>query len=262
MKKLFLIGGIVLLTGTSFAQQRLVLEGHYQGKNLFVQNPFKDGGVGFCTDKVTVNDNVTSDQISSSAYEIDFTKLGLKIGDEVTVVIEHGSDCTPKVLNKEILMATSTCKWGTVTLSEDGTVKWSTTGETGKLPFIIEIYNWNKWIPVGEIDGIGTPEKHDYEFKVTPHSGELKVRIKQIDHTKRPRTTQPKTVRTSMAEVTFEPKKVGKTITFSAKNRYEIYDAYGNLVKKGYGDSIDCSNLAKGAYYLNYDNKNEKFLKK
>ena len=28
------------------------------------------------------------------------------------------------------------------------------------------------------------------------------------------------------------------------------------------GELIDCGNLTKGAYYLNYDNKNEKFLKK
>ena len=39
------------------------------------------------------------------------------------------------------------------------------------------------------------------------------------------------------------------------------YDAYGNIVKKGVGSEVDCSNLKKGAYYINYDNKNEKFIK-
>ncbi len=262
MKKLLIIGLLTLTAGVVGAQKRLILEGHYQGKNLFVQNPFKDGGVGFCTDKVTVNDKVTSDEISSSAYEIDFAKLGLKIGDPVTVVIEHGSDCTPKVLNAESLKPTSTCKYEGLTIGEDGTVKWSTTGETGKLPFIVEIYNWNKWIPVGEVDGEGTQQKHDYQFKVPLHSGTVKVRVKQIDHTKKANSSQPKSLTTTITPVTFEPKKVGKTITFSGKTRYEIYDAYGNLVKKGYDESIDCSNLTKGAYYLNYDNKNDKFLKK
>lgn len=262
MKKFLVLLISVWFCGALSAQQRLVFEGHYQGKNIFVQNPFKDGGVGFCTDRVLVNDNVTSDQINSSAYEIDFTKLGLKLGDPVTVVIEHGGDCTPKVLNAEVLKPTSTCKYESIVVDENGLVKWTTSGETGKLPFIIEVYNWNKWIPVGEVDGEGTPEQHTYEFKLTPHSGENKVRIKQVDHTKKPRTSQPKTFRSGVGEVTFEPKKVGKEISFSAKTRYEIYDAYGNLVKKGLGDKIDCSNLTKGAYYLNYDNKNEKFLKK
>ena len=250
------------LTLSVSAQKRLVLEGHYQGKNLFVQNPFKDGGVGFCADKVTVNGDVTADEINSSAFEIDFKKLGLKQGDPVSVVIEHGGDCTPKVLNKEVLLSTSTCEWVEVTASPEGDISWKTTGESGSLPFVIEVYNWNKWIPVGEVDGIGTSEEHTYEFKINPHSGENKVRIKQVDHTKKARMSRPKTFESGKAEVTFTPKKVSKEIKFDGKTRYEIYDAYGNIVMKGFGESINCEGLKKGAYYLNYDNKNEKFLKK
>ncbi len=263
MRKLLLICVIALVSNEIDAQKRLVLEGHYQGKNIFVQNPFNgDGGVGFCTEKVTVNDKVTSDEISSSAYEIDFTKHGLKMGDPVTVVIEHGSECTPKVLNKEVLKPTSTCKYTSVEIDGEGNVKWTTTGETGKLPFIVEMYNWNKWIPIGEVDGEGTPEQHEYGFKVNMHSGSVKVRVKQIDHTKRANSSQPKSISSTVPEVTFEPKKVNKEIKFSAKTRYEIFDAYGNPVKKGAGESVDCSGLTKGIYYLNYDNKSEKFLKK
>jgi len=49
-----------------FAQNEtsIVHEGHYQGKNLYVQNPFAGSGVGFCVIKVTVNGDVTTDQIS------------------------------------------------------------------------------------------------------------------------------------------------------------------------------------------------------
>ncbi len=43
---------------------------------------------------------------------------------------------------------------------------------------------------------------------------------------------------------------------------YEIYDQYGNIVKKGYGSKIDVSNLPKGGYFLNYDNKMGEFIKK
>src|SRR5690606_17298137 len=114
MKNVILVGICLILVSTVSAQKKLVFEGHYQGKNIFVQNPFKPDGVGFCTDRVLVNGNVTSDQINSSAYEIDFTKLSLKVGDAVSVVIEHGNDCTPKVLNAEVLNPTSTCDWVTV----------------------------------------------------------------------------------------------------------------------------------------------------
>ena len=55
-------------------------------------------------------------------------------------------------------------------------------------------------------------------------------------------------------------------IKFSAngspvETRYEIYDAYGNIVKKGVGSKVNCSNLLRGVYYINFDNVNEKFIK-
>ena len=69
------------------------------------------------------------------------------------------------------------------------------------------------------------------------------------------------------AEVTFSPAKVSKEIGFFAgttpvETMFEIYDQFGNIVKKGFASTVDASNLAKGAYYLNYDNKMGEFIKK
>ena len=36
----------------------------------------------------------------------------------------------------------------------------------------------------------------------------------------------------------------------------------GNIVKKGFGDNVDVSNLKRGTYYINYDKDMGKFLKK
>ena len=48
----------------------------------------------------------------------------------------------------------------------------------------------------------------------------------------------------------------------SIETMYEIYDQYGNIVKKGFGSKLDVSNLPKGGYFLNYDNKMGEFVKK
>ena len=45
------------------------------------------------------------------------------------------------------------------------------------------------------------------------------------------------------------------------KTKYEIYDAYGNLLKTGFSSSVDCHNIVSGVYFINYDNKSEKFIK-
>ena len=113
------------------------------------------------------------------------------------------------------------------------------------------------------MDGKGIGDNNDYIFKITTlHSGENQIRIKQVDYTSQPRYSKPVKFVSTTPEVTYTPVKVTKDITFSAETLYEIYDQYGNVVKKGFGKSVDCGNLAKGIYYLNYDNKTAEFIKK
>ena len=258
---------IIFLGGSYASFADLSLEGHYQGKNLFVQNPEDEDGFGFCVTRATVNGNPIADGIQSSAFEIDFTAHSIKVGDPVFIVLEHGIGCKPKILNPEVLLPKSTFVIEEISCSPDGSLSWSTTGESGKLPYVIEHYRWNKWVSVGEVDGEGTSDMNSYEFNLSPHSGENKVRVVQTDHIGKKKPSQAVTfTNTTVKEPTLTPKKVKKEIKFSAdgtpvETKYEIYDAYGNIVKKGVGSQVDCTNLKKGAYYINYDNKNEKFIK-
>lgn len=257
MMKRLLVIGLFLLSMVASAQneQSIIHEGHYQGKNLYVQNPFASSGVGFCVIKVTVNGDVTTDQINSSAFEIDFTNLNLQVGDPVTVKIAHKENCLPKVLNPEVLRPRSTFETVNINVGGDKILKWKTSGEQGKLTYIIEQYRWNKWIKVGEVDGIGTAIENSYEFKITPHSGENKFRVKQIDYTGRPRMSpSAKYSDPSIPEASITCSKC-KELEFTEETLFEIFDTYGNLVKKGFGKVIKVDNLKKGLYYVNYDSK-------
>lgn len=240
----------------------IILEGNYQGKNIYVQNPFSGTGVGFCTYEVRVNGNVTTDEINSSAFEIDLTIHQLNIGDKVNITIKHKDDCKPKVLNPEVLKPKSTFEVVAMDIDKDGVMKWSTKGESGKLAYIVEQFRWNKWIKVGEAEGIGTPGQNDYSFKISSHTGENQFRVKQIDYTGKPRYSKSAKYVSTAPEITFSPIKVSKDIIFTGETMFEIYDSYGNIVKKGFADKVDVSNLKKGIYYLNYDNKTDKFVKK
>jgi hypothetical protein len=245
----------------------IILEGNYQGKNLYVQNPFGSGGVGFCVTEVLVNGNITTDEINSSAFEVDFKPHKLNIGEKVEIKIKHKEDCKPKVLNPEVLKPKSTFEVISMTVDKDGNVKWSTKSETGKLAFAVEQFRWNKWVKVGEVDGVGTPSTNNYTFKITPHSGKNQIRVRQTDYSGQPRLSKPVDFVSDVKEVIFAPAKVSKDINFASNDKpaetmYEIYDQYGNVVKRGFGSTIDASNLTKGGYFLNYDNKMGEFIKK
>lgn len=242
----------------------IVIEGNFQGKNLFIQNPFSEAGVGFCVFEVTVNDQIATDEINSSAFEVDMNNFGLKLSDKVVVKVKHKDGCTPVVLNPEVLKPKSTFDIVKQAIASDGTYTWTTANETGELPYIVEQKRWNKWVKVGEVMGDGKPGEHTYTFKVTPHSGENTFRVKQTDLTKRARFSEAVTYTdASVAPVTWGPVKPKEEIVFSSKTLFEVYDQYGNIVKRGYADRLEVASLKKDLYYLNYDNKlGETFIKR
>jgi hypothetical protein len=255
-----------LLSGSLLFAASLSIEGTYQGKNLYVQNPMDDDGFGYCATKVTVNGDIMPGGTNMGAFEIDFANFNIAIGETVFIVIEHNDGCKPKILNPEVLLPRSTFVVTNIAVSNAGKLTWQTTGEQGKLPYIIEQYRWNKWVTVGEVQGKGTSGANAYEFNVTPHSGENTVRVVQIDHSGSKRTSKEVKFVSTIPVVAKSPVKVKEVISFTAngqpvETRYEIYDAYGNIVKKGVGSSVNCQNLLSGAYYINFDNVNEKFIK-
>ena len=133
----------VLFIGANFASfADLSLEGHYQGKNLFVQNPDDEDDFGFCVTSVTVNGDPVSDRIESSAFEIDFTEFNVKVGDPVFIVLIHGLGCKPKVLNPEVLKPKSSFEIVSISCEPDGNMSWVTKNESGKLAFVIEQFRW------------------------------------------------------------------------------------------------------------------------
>lgn len=267
MKKTKLILLALFTVFTSFASLAVLsIEGSYQGKNLYVQNPEDGDGFGFCATKVTVNGDIMPGGTAYSAFEIDFSLFNIEIGEPVFIVIEHNDGCKPKILNPEVLLPRSTFNATMIDVKPSGMLNWTTTNEQGKLPYIIEQYRWNKWVKIGEVQGKGTPGSNSYEFLVAPHSGENTVRVVQIDHSGAKRTSKEVKFTSNIAAVEKNPVKVKDVINFTSggkavETKYEIFDAYGNIVKKGVGSSVPCSNLLKGAYYINFDNKTEKFFK-
>jgi|SRR5690554_1343163 len=237
--------------GGAYAQS-LVLDGIYQGKDLYIKNPFSDKGVGFCVFEVYVNGDLTRDEINSSAFAIDFNILGIELGDPVEIIVKHKKGCAPVVLNPESIKPHSTFEIGDIAV-KNNVLSWSTTKESGSLPYIVEQFKWNKWVKAGEVSGIGTTDEHKYRFELTPYSGENKVRVKQVDYSNEPRYSEAVIYDPKTSKVSFEPKRVDGVINFSANTNYEIFNMWGILVKTGYGKSIDVSNLEKGEYYLNYD---------
>lgn len=99
---------VLFMIMSSISQANLPFTGYYQGKALRVQNPQHEDGFGFCITKITVNGKPIIGNIQTNMVIVDFSSLGLKIGDPVVIVVEHALGCEPLVLNLEDLLIKNT----------------------------------------------------------------------------------------------------------------------------------------------------------
>jgi hypothetical protein len=249
------------ILGSSFISYAgiLTLSGVYQGKNLYVQNPFTGNMKDFCSNDVYVNDVKMSVNIESSAYEIDLSHL--KVNDPVTIKITHKDDCKPKVLNPQVIRASSSFQFSAFTVDK-AVVIWATKGEKPRGKFFIEHFVNNTWVIVKEVPGKGSVILNNYDVESHHHSGLNKYRAKYLESDGQVFYSQVFEYSSDLPEVTFYPKRVTDKIYLSREAEYEVLDQYGNAVRKGKNKEIDIASTGEGVYYLNVDNKTYKLYKK
>lgn len=231
-----------------------VYNGVYQGKDLYVKNPFAGDGVGFCVFEVKVNGEVTSDEINSSAFAIDLELYKLKIGTPVEIIIRTKDDCEPNVINLDAIAPSSTYALDEIALDGNQTLTWKTSNESSPIPFVVEQFKWNKWVEVAEVPGEGKAKDNLYAADVSTHKGENTFRLRQ-DDANGSHYSDRFVVQVSTPEIIIITDKIFEKIEFSAKTDYEVFDEYGIVVAKGRAASIDCSKWVPGNYYLNYGGK-------
>ena len=253
---------LTLCAGASSAKNVLVLEGRYQNKNIYVMNSVAEDGVGFCTYEVRVNDQPVSDEINSSAFEIDLSQFNLNVGQQVIIQIKHKDNCNPKVLNPGGLQPAPDFELSDIQLTNEGMLEWISTREASELPYVIEQFKWNKWVRVGEVGSNGKPGANSYRFKVNLTSGDNKVRLVQRNLNGQMKVSNSVTVSSTEAPVELNYNSKDDKLVFSRPTAYEVYDSFGIIRKRGYAQQVEMNDLDKGDYYVNFDDTNKKVRKK
>lgn len=260
MKQLFTtIVLLSILTVTSFSKaETTVLEGVFQGLDLYVNNPMLDEGEGidYCIKSIEINNEPYNDVINSSAFRIALSNLDLDLGTPISITLHHETNCKPRVINPEVLKPLSTYELVDMNLGYENMLEFTTKGESAKLNFTVQQFRWGSWIDVAKVEGKGGPDNQKYSVKVYPHHGENKFRVFQTDHMHKVNMSEENTLYLNKDSVIVETnlKKVKNDIIFSAETYYIMQNEFGENVIEGYGDNINTSELEKGMYYLRYSN--------
>ncbi|MCU0431766.1 MAG: hypothetical protein MUF42_17540 [Cytophagaceae bacterium] len=244
----------------------LPISGVYQGKNLYVQNPFAGNQKDFCANEVYVNDVKVMSNIQSSAFEIDLSHL--KMQEPVTIKITHKDDCKPKILNPQVIKQNSSFQFTSFIVDADH-MTFTSKGEKPGSKMVVEHFLYNSWVALKEMNGKGSPLLNNYDakqlgldVKQKHHSGLNKYRIKYVDSDGQMIYSQIVEFKSDLAPLTAYPARVTDKLTLSRETDYEILDAVGTAVLKGRGKEVDMSKQTTGVYYLNADNQTIKLYKK
>jgi hypothetical protein len=237
----------------------LTLSGFYQGRNLFVQNPFAADKQSYCTNEVYVNDQKVMSDIRSSAYEIDLSAY--KIDDPIKVRILHKEECAPKILNPQVLRSGAAFQFVSFTVNRNE-ITWTTSGEQPNSMYFVEQYLNNNWLAVKTVYSKGTGKSGLYSVAPSHSAGNNKYRIKSQDKEGKISYSREESFSYTPDAVTFYPKSVTDKITLSQDVPYEVRSVDGKLIKKGKGKEIALKEIKTGVYYLTIDNRKEKFFKK
>lgn len=139
-------------------------------------------------------------------------------------------------------------------------------GDSVITKIFLENLRFNRWVVIDSIDtrkkGYDTCYFSHVElltlrnnFRVSTFSPEQKKRVISSDSY----VVEKKLNNDSCSRIdNYRPTTL---INFKCEVQWEVYDQYGNMVKKGFGKTIDVSSLPKGGYFLNTPYSSMEFLK-
>jgi len=238
----------------------IVISGSYQGKDIYVQNPFDQTTKKFCTQTVYVNDRLVFEQPKVSAYKIDLSYLS--VNDLVVIRIAYSEGCKPRVVNPQVLKSAKTAFKFLSAETDHNSITWMTEGESLEGKYFVEQqteeHDWEIIDTVNtknesSVNSYTVAAPHDkgvnaYRIKYKGDGGEVIYSIESAF--------------TKSDKITFYPSVATTTLTLSDTAEFVITDYFGKAVKKGEGIEIFIDDLKPGEYYLNIQNRKEKFVKK
>jgi hypothetical protein len=234
------------------------INGVYQGKNVFVQNPYNVDKKEFCTKEVYLNDQKILSSVKNSAYAINLSNL--EIGSPVNIKIIYNDDCAPRIINPYVLQNSEKYTIENLAVTEKD-INWSIREDVLSGRFIVEKYTENYWKPITTTPVTINEKVYKASIGSFLTNGNNKFRIKYLSPKEQVFISQ--NIEHDVAlELTSIAKEESDMLLLSKETTYEIIDQDGNKIKDGRGKEIAISNLNPGVYYINYDNRSEKFLKK
>lgn len=229
------------------------LAGVYQGKSLFIQNPFHPGQQAFCIQEVYVNNLKVGINSRMSAIKLDFD--GMDLNTPVSIRIIQKDSCELIIINPDAIHFHSAFSFLDLVLTDSALV-WNTFGEKNGAQYLVEKYQSGIWIEEAVKESTGVFEGAKYTYFPKLEVGANKYRIKYLYPSGKHLYSPELDFHFYPEPVTFFPKRATEKLTLSRPADFQIYDMEGELVLTGRGVTVDVKPLRLGDYVIYFDGEN------
>lgn len=253
MPKVFILFVLFFLSEYWQGAAEMHITGVYQGKSLFIQNPYNPETRSFCVLSVEVNGRPVAVATRSSGIKLDFAEV-----DEyapLAIKITHKEGCKPLVINPDAINFHSIFSFDEVGFA-DSVLVWSTKGEQSEAVFVIQKYDLGIWLEADTIPSKGQFGGAEYSYFPDLEEGANKLRVKYMRPDGEYLFSREVDFHFYPEPVTFRPFSTDSKLFLSRFADYEIFDAAGDLVMSGKGNVVDVSQLPSGDYVI-YFNKED-----
>lgn len=226
--------------------------GVYQGKVLFIQNPYDPVDAQFCIKELYINGRQKRINPKLSAISLDFERIDMFT--PVTIKILHKDSCNPIILNPDAIFFHTTFSFKEILLS-DSLLTWKAVGDKTGGNFFVERYESGIWDEVASFEAQGVFAGTSYQYVPNLEEGGNKYRLKYVFPDNKYLYSREIDYHYYPEPVTFTPKRTNSLIKFSRNTSYKIYDPEDKMVLEGVGTQVDVRRLWRGEYIIYFDGK-------
>lgn len=252
---------LILFIGLSYSLigKDSYFRGFYQGKNVFVRNPYLGQGSGFCIEKIYLNGDLVVKNPKVSAYEIDMQNL--EQDTRVVIRIVHHDDCQPELTNPEVIQGNLKFSWLKVYVDENQII-WITTKESKDGFYIVEKDTNDGWFPIDTVKTKGGIFINQHSLELDHIQGDNLYRVQYHDPEMEIKLSESFNFHSDKKEISHAIDKDNWIIEFTEEVSYLLYNDDSRIIKRGKDVSCNIQKLPKGRYLIKYDGKEVYFDKK
>ena len=237
----------------------IVLSGAYQGKDLYIQNPFNTESATFCTNAVYVNDRLVLDHPKASAFRVDLSFLS--VNDLVVIRISYQDNCEPGIVNPQVLKSPQNFQFLTAQ-ADNNSITWASKGDKDGLYYVEHKWDKKDWSIMDTVEVVNVFEQNKYAVAPSHMKGENIYRVKYVNGSNEEFYSVEFQFTAADNYITFYPKIATSQLKLSDSCHFEVMDFFGKVIKKGEGKDVMLIDLKPGKYYLNIQNRKEAFIKR